>query len=43
MEELGEQDAAAITATTMMAYALSAIVTGIFFFLMGYFKVNYKT
>ncbi|KAI8050965.1 sulfate transporter family-domain-containing protein [Syncephalis plumigaleata] len=40
MEELGDQDAAVVTATTMVAYALSAIVTGVFFFLMGYFKLG---
>ncbi|KAI9593622.1 sulfate transporter family-domain-containing protein [Syncephalis fuscata] len=40
LEEVGDKNPSVVTATTMIAYAGSAIVTGIVFLLMGYFKLG---
>lgn len=39
MDDVGEENGKVVVATTMVAYALSSMVTGIAFFLLGYFKV----
>ncbi|KAL2271090.1 hypothetical protein VTJ83DRAFT_461 [Remersonia thermophila] len=40
-EIVGEENPDAVIATTITSYALSAMLTGAVFFLMGYFKVGY--
>lgn len=41
MEEIGEDKPEAVIATTITAYAFSSIITGLVFFLMGYFNFGY--
>ena len=41
MEEVGEDKPDAVIATTITAYATSSVITGIVFFLMGYFNFGY--
>lgn len=38
---IGQDDPDAVIATTIVAYAVSSMMTGIVFFLMGYFKFGY--
>lgn len=40
IEDVGEENAHVVVATTMVAYALSSMVTGLAFFLLGYFKLG---
>ncbi|RKP09398.1 sulfate transporter family-domain-containing protein [Thamnocephalis sphaerospora] len=40
LEEVGPQNPHTVTSTTMVAYAASAIITGIVFLLLGYFKLG---
>ncbi|KAI9291312.1 hypothetical protein K502DRAFT_297129 [Neoconidiobolus thromboides FSU 785] len=40
IEDIGIENEKSVVATTMIAYALSSIVTGIVFFLLGYFKLG---
>lgn len=41
IQEVGEENPAAVIATTITTYALSSIITGLVFFLMGYFNFGY--
>ncbi|RDL41955.1 cAMP-binding protein [Venustampulla echinocandica] len=41
MEKVGEDNPKAVIATTITSYAISSILTGIVFFLMGIFKCGY--
>jgi SulP family sulfate permease len=41
MQEVGEENPAAVIATTITTYALSSVITGLVFFLMGYFNFGY--
>lgn len=41
MEKVGEDNPRAVIATTITSYAISSILTGIVFFLMGIFKCGY--
>lgn len=41
LTRVGEDDPAAVIATTITAYALSSILTGVIFFIMGFFGFGY--
>lgn len=41
LKEIGAENAKAVIATTITSYAISSILTGIVFFLMGFFKLGY--
>ena len=41
MEKVGEENPKAVIATTITSYAISSILTGLVFFLMGIFKFGY--
>jgi SulP family sulfate permease len=41
MEKVGEENPKAVIATTITSYAISSILTGLVFFLMGVFKFGY--
>lgn len=40
LRDVGENDPSAVIATTIVAYASSSVLTGVIFFLIGYFKVG---